>query len=137
MRRGGVAQALVDLSTAWLGGVKGSLGLVALPSIWLFQVLLSVLSPFADLAMIIALFAGNWRVVLVYYGAFFVLELLTGLLAYGLEGEPPGDLVLLFFQRVYYRMLMQWVLFRSVLYAIRGGLVGWGKIERHASVQGD
>ena len=114
----------------------GSLGLVALPSIWVFQVLLSVLSPFADLAMIIALFAGNWRVVLVYYGAFFVLELLTGLLAYGLEGEPPGDLVLLFFQRVYYRMLMQWVLFRSVLYAIRGGLVGWGKIERHASVQG-
>ena len=113
----------------------GSLGMVALPSIWLFQVLLSVLSPFADLAMIIALFAGNWRVVLVYYGAFFVLELLTGLLAYSLEGEPPGDLVLLFFQRVYYRMLMQWVLFRSVLYAIRGRLVGWGKIERHASVQ--
>ena len=114
----------------------GSLGMVALPSIWLFQVLLSVLSPFADLAMIIALFAGNWRVVLVYYGAFFVLELLTGLLAYGLEGEPPKDLVLLFFQRVYYRMLMQWVLFRSVLYAIRGRLVGWGKIERHASVRG-
>jgi cellulose synthase/poly-beta-1,6-N-acetylglucosamine synthase-like glycosyltransferase/peptidoglycan/xylan/chitin deacetylase (PgdA/CDA1 family) len=113
----------------------GSLGIVALPSIWLFQVLLSALSPFADLAMIIALFAGNWRVVLVYYGAFFVLELLTGLLAYGLEGEPPRDLVLLFFQRVYYRMLMQWVLLRSVLYAIRGGLVGWGKIERRASVQ--
>jgi cellulose synthase/poly-beta-1,6-N-acetylglucosamine synthase-like glycosyltransferase/peptidoglycan/xylan/chitin deacetylase (PgdA/CDA1 family) len=114
----------------------GSLGLVALPSIWLFQVLLSVLSPFADLAMILALFAGNWRIVLVYYGAFFVLELLTGLLAYGLEGEPPKDLVLLFFQRVYYRMLMQWVLFRSVLYAIRGRLVGWGRIERRASVRG-
>jgi len=114
----------------------GSLGLVALPSIWLFQVLLSVLSPFADLAMIIALFAGNWKIVLVYYGAFFVLELMTGLLAYGLEGEPPRDLVWLFFQRVYYRMLMQWVLLRSVLYAIRGGLVGWGKIERHASVPG-
>src|ERR1700748_1233116 len=25
MRRGGVAQALVDLSAAWLGGIKGSL----------------------------------------------------------------------------------------------------------------
>ncbi|HEY1205500.1 MAG: glycosyltransferase [Bryobacteraceae bacterium] len=114
----------------------GSLGLVALPSIWLFQVLLSVLSPLADLAMVIALFAGNWRVVLVYYGAFFVLELLTGLLAYALEGEPPKDLAWLFFQRVYYRILMQWVLLRSVLYAIRGGLVGWGKLERRASVQG-
>jgi len=114
----------------------GSLGLVALPSIWLFQVLLSILSPFADLAMGIALFAGNWRVVLGYYGAFFVLELLTGLLAYALESQSPKDLGLLFFQRVYYRMLMQWILFRSVFYAVRGGLVGWGKLERRASVQG-
>jgi C4-dicarboxylate transporter, DctM subunit len=36
MRRGGVAQALVGLSTAWLGGVKGSLGLVAVVSCALF-----------------------------------------------------------------------------------------------------
>ena len=36
MRRGGVAQALVDLSTAWLGGVQGSLGLVAVVSCALF-----------------------------------------------------------------------------------------------------
>ena len=36
MRRGGVAQALVDLSGAWLGGVKGSLGLVAVVSCALF-----------------------------------------------------------------------------------------------------
>ncbi len=36
MRRGGVAQALVDLATAWLGGVKGSLGLVAVVSCALF-----------------------------------------------------------------------------------------------------
>ncbi len=36
MRRGGVAQALVDLAAAWLGGVKGSLGLVAVVSCALF-----------------------------------------------------------------------------------------------------
>lgn len=36
MRRGGVAQALVDLSVAWLGGVKGALGLVAVVSCALF-----------------------------------------------------------------------------------------------------
>src|SRR5215468_4299612 len=36
MRRGGVAQALVDLSTAWLDGIKGSLGLVAVVSCALF-----------------------------------------------------------------------------------------------------
>src|ERR1700740_117016 len=36
MRRGGVAQALVYLSAAWLGGIKGSLGLVAVVSCALF-----------------------------------------------------------------------------------------------------
>ena len=41
MRRGGVAQALVDLSTAWLGGIKGSLGLVAVVSCALFAAISS------------------------------------------------------------------------------------------------
>ena len=36
MRRGGVAQALVGLSAAWLGGIRGSLGLVAVVSCALF-----------------------------------------------------------------------------------------------------
>ncbi len=36
MRRGGVAQALVDLAAAWLGGIRGSLGLVTVVSCALF-----------------------------------------------------------------------------------------------------
>src|ERR1700742_2864784 len=36
MRRGGVAKALVDVSAAWLGGIKGSLGLVGVVSCALF-----------------------------------------------------------------------------------------------------
>src|SRR4051794_27533264 len=36
MRQGGIARALVDLSTAWLGGIRGSLGLVTVVSCTLF-----------------------------------------------------------------------------------------------------
>jgi C4-dicarboxylate transporter DctM subunit len=36
MRRGGIAKALVDLSAAWLGGVRGSLGLVTVVACALF-----------------------------------------------------------------------------------------------------
>ena len=36
MRRGGVAKALVDVSTAWFGGLQGSLGLVTVVSCTLF-----------------------------------------------------------------------------------------------------
>ncbi len=114
----------------------GALGFVALPSIWIFQVLLAALSPFAEVAMIVALFAGNWPIVLAFYLGFFVLELLTGLLAYALEGTRPWDLSLLFFQRVYYRELMYYVVAKSLIYAVRGRVVGWGKLERRATVQG-
>ena len=113
----------------------GTLGFIALPSIWLFQVLLSALSPFADIYLVISLFAGNGAIVLKYYVAFFALELLTGFLAYGLEGVAPLDLTLLFFQRIYYRQLMHYVLAKSLIYAMRGRLVGWGKLERRATVQ--
>jgi len=36
MRQGGIARALVELATAWLGGVRGSLGLVTVVSCTLF-----------------------------------------------------------------------------------------------------
>ncbi len=112
----------------------GTLGFIALPSVWVFQLLLSALAPFAEVSMVFSLLAGEWKVVLLYYAAFFVLELLTGFLAYALEGLPPWDLTLLFFQTVYYRQIMLYVLGKSIVFAIRGRLVGWGKLERKASV---
>lgn len=111
----------------------GFLGWVALPSIWIFQVLLAALSPFAEIAMIVALFAGNWRIVLLYYFGLFLLELFTAILAFSLERARPWDLALLLLQRIYYRQLMYYVLAKSILYAMRGRLVGWGKLERKAT----
>ena len=63
--------------------------MLALPSIWIFQVLLAALSPFAEVAMFIALFAGNWRIVLLYYFGLFLLELLTAGLAFRWNGPSP------------------------------------------------
>jgi cellulose synthase/poly-beta-1,6-N-acetylglucosamine synthase-like glycosyltransferase/peptidoglycan/xylan/chitin deacetylase (PgdA/CDA1 family) len=130
----GTLQACWKHRDALFAPKYGTLGFVALPSIWLFQVVLSMLAPFAEIGMLFSLLAGDWRVVLLYYGAFFLLELLTGFLAYYLEGLPPGDLWLLFFQTIYYRQIMLYVLAKSFLFAIRGRLVGWGKLERKATV---
>ncbi len=112
----------------------GYLAFVALPSIWIFQILLAALSPFAEVAMIVALCAGNWPLVLLYYFCLFALELLTGALAYSLENADAWDLTLLFPQRIFYRYLMYYVLSKSILYALRGRIVGWGKLERTANV---
>jgi cellulose synthase/poly-beta-1,6-N-acetylglucosamine synthase-like glycosyltransferase/peptidoglycan/xylan/chitin deacetylase (PgdA/CDA1 family)/spore germination protein YaaH len=131
----GTLQAVWKHRDATFNPKYGSLAFVALPSIWLFQVVLAAVSPFADLAMIATLISGNWRVVLLYYFAFFGVELLAGFLAYALEGENPKDLILLFPQRLFYRQLMHYVLIKSMLYAAQGRLVGWGKLERRGTVQ--
>ena len=131
----GTLQAAWKHRGALLNPKYGSLAFITLPNIWLFQVALSVLAPFADIAMVFTLIAGNWHVVLLYYFAFFLVELLSGCVAYALEEENPKDLALLFFQRLFYRQLMHEVLLKSLLYALRGRLVGWGKLERTASVQ--
>ena len=131
----GTLQAVWKHRDATFNPAYGFLGMIALPSIWIFQVLLAALSPFAEVAMFIALFAGNWRIVLLYYLGLFLLELLTALLAYALEGVAAWDVALLFPQRIYYRQLMYYVLGKSVLYAMRGRLVGWGKLERTATVR--
>ena len=95
----------------------GTLGFVALPSIWIFQVLLSSLSPFAELCMILALFAGNWE-----NGSGLLLCLLRRrarprvFWPIALEGVPAWDLAWLFFQRIYYRQLMLYILMRSLLF---------------------
>ena len=112
----------------------GALAFVALPSIWIFQVLLAILAPLAEIALLLALFSGNWRVVVLYYAAFLILDFLTALLAYLLEEENPIDLLLFVPQRLYYRALMNYILVKSFLYALRGRLVGWNKLERTASV---
>lgn len=131
----GTLQAVWKHRDALFNPKYGSLAFITLPNIWLFQVALSVLAPFADIAMIFTLIAGNWHMVLLYYFAFFLVELLSGCVAYALEEENPKDLALLFFQRLFYRQLMNEVLLKTMLYALRGRLVGWGKLERTASVQ--
>jgi peptidoglycan-N-acetylglucosamine deacetylase len=43
-------------------------------------------------------------------------------------------LIWLVFQRFLYRQLMYYVAIKSTLTAIRGTIVGWGKLERKATV---
>jgi len=127
---------------------KPVLGFVALPQIWLFQIALTMASPLVDLAIVSSLgwaFYGHyfhpveWSPddtlrSLFYWAAFIFLDLSAGALGMALERRAPwGDLVWLPVQRFGYRQLMYWVVVRSVVTAIRGYRVGWGKLERRAT----
>jgi hypothetical protein len=63
-----------------------------------------------------------------------LVELITGVFAYALEGENPRDLSMLLYQRILYPQLMLYVVSKSLLFAIGGRAMSWGFHVRNASV---
>jgi GT2 family glycosyltransferase len=128
----------------------GELGLVALPQVWLFQIVLTTLAPVADLLLVWQLIAeyinyaqhvgtytgDNLRIVGIYYVVFIVVDLLAAMAGFVLEKSEDWRLLWwLPLQRFGYRQIMYYVVVRSLWTALRGPFVGWGKLERHGTVR--
>lgn len=78
----------------------------------------------------------NLRQVLFYYALFLVVDWLVAAFAFLLEKREQWSLLWwLFLQRFGYRQVMYAVMVKSVKAAIGGALVGWGKLERKATVE--
>lgn len=111
-------------------GQDGAFGAIALPSLWLYQILFPAVSPFMDIAVVYALVVGNFAQVALMYLAIFAAELVAATIAIVMD---RGDLTLLpwlFLQRFVYRQLMYYVILKSIVSAVRGHAVGWNKFER-------
>jgi cellulose synthase/poly-beta-1,6-N-acetylglucosamine synthase-like glycosyltransferase len=128
----------------------GSLGFVALPNIFIFQVLFPLISPAMDLLMLVTMVmtavdrwqhpdefsADSLKRALFYYAVFMTMEFLSAALAFVLElKENRRLLVWLFLQRFFYRQLMYYVAIKSFFASLRGIAVGWNKLERKATVK--
>jgi len=128
----------------------GALGLVALPQVWLFQILLTALAPIADLLLIWQLITqwiayvqhgaefsnDNLYMVGIYYCVFLLVDLAAALFGFLMEKRENWSLLWwLTLQRFGYRQLMYYVVVRSISSALRGALVGWGKLERAGTVK--
>ena len=111
-------------------GHNGAFGWLALPSLWLYQILFPAISPFMDIGMVFALFSGNFVVFGKFFLGMFAIEFVAAFIALRMD---KGDLRLLpwlFLQRFVYRQLMYYVILKSLVAAIRGSAVGWNKLER-------
>ncbi|HEY2855739.1 MAG TPA: glycosyltransferase [Gemmatimonadaceae bacterium] len=128
----------------------GTLGWVAMPNVWLFQLLLPALSPLADLMFVFSLLSVwasrtshgatyalvNLEQVLTYYAVFLLVDWAAAMIAFLMEPREDKQLTwLIFIQRFAYRQIMYWVVVKSFAAAIRGHVVGWGKLERKATVE--
>ena len=72
---------------------------------------------------------------LFYWADFIFLDLSAGALGMALERRAPwSDLIWLPVQRFGYRQLMYLVVLKSLDAALHGARVGWGKLDRRATV---
>ena len=111
-----------------------ALGFFSLPSVWFFQIILVALTPAVDLLLLASVLLGDGAAVLPYFLTFLLLDQLLAVLACTLEKEPLSRTWIMIPMRLIYRPLLSWVVWKSIKNAARGVLVGWGKLERTASV---
>jgi len=128
----------------------GALGFVAMPNVWIFQILFPLISPVMDLMLVYTLAANafdrwqqpvgysstNLQQVLFYYALFLAIDWISAGFAFLLERRERWSLLWwLFLQRFCYRQVMYYVMIKSVAMALRGPVVGWGKLDRKATAE--
>jgi cellulose synthase/poly-beta-1,6-N-acetylglucosamine synthase-like glycosyltransferase len=125
----------------------GTLGWVAIPNIFLFQIILPLVSPLIDLLFLLSLALWGlaqiqiarlpqlWRSQdversLIFFALFMLIDLFTCVVAFALERHEDWTLLApLILQRFYYRQMMYVVLFKALKEAVRGRPVGWRGVE--------
>ena len=146
----GTLQCMWKHSGALMRPRYGALGFVAMPNVWIFQIIFPLISPVMDLMLFYTLFSAgldwlqqpagytmtNLNQVLFYYALFLAIDWLAACFAFILERRERWRLLWwIFLQRFCYRQVMYYVMIKSVAVAVRGALVGWGKLERKATVE--
>lgn len=105
----------------------------AIPSL-LFSYLLFLTSPIIDIIFIISILTGSTSIYL--FALFFYLtDFLNSFIAFKIGKERMKPLIWLFIQRLGYRYLIAYVTWRAVIKALKGNLVGWGKLNRSGNNQ--
>ena len=135
-------------------GRKGVLGWIALPNIFIFQIVLPLVSPFIDLMFSVGTVwyfiqkfyhpestdPASFQRLVLFFAAFLVIDFLASAIAFALErreAEGREDVWLLsqvWLQRFAYRQLFSVVLLKTLKRAIEGQRFAWDKLERTAKM---
>jgi len=111
------------------------LGWIAMPNILIFQYIIPSVIPLADFFMIVGLVTQNYAKIGVYYLIFMLVDVTVALLAFSFEKERKSKLVWLIPQRLVWRWLMWYVLYKAFRRAIKGELQHWGVLKRTGNVK--
>jgi peptidoglycan-N-acetylglucosamine deacetylase len=111
-----------------------ALGWFSLPSVWFFQIILVAITPMVDLFLLASLLFGAWHALLPFVITFLSMDVILATLACILEREPVIRAWRILPMRLIYRPMLSYCIWKGILRAIKGAWVGWGKLERTASV---
>ena len=117
-------------------------GMVALPNILIFQIILPFLAPFADLILVLSLIAASMGIIppslgniVLFYLVFTLIDVAGAAIAFSFEKEDYRKLLWIIPQRFVYRQLMYYILIKSFNRALKGELQGWGVLKRTGNVK--
>ena len=113
--------------------------MVSLPNLFLFQILLPLFAPLADLMLVLSLVWNQHQPESLdkiggYYLVFLLVDVLVGVMAFAFEKEKISKLIWLLPQRFVYRQLMYVILFKALRKAVKGESQGWGVLKRTGHV---
>lgn len=115
-------------------GASGRMGRLGLAHVAVFHVALPLAAPLVDLLFVYGLLFGDPAVALLLWGSMLLLQVIAGVLAFRMDGEPLGPLWALPVQQLMYRQLMYVVLVQAVISAVTGAGVRWQKLQRVGAV---
>ena len=112
-----------------------ALGWFSLPSAWFFNIFLVAIGSIIDILLLCSLFISPANGILYFYFLIFVIaDLVLAAVACLVEKEPLQQIWLILPMRFIYRPVLNYVVVKALLKAVKGVWVGWGKLDRTASV---
>jgi len=116
------------------GGPGRRLGLVGIPYMLFFQVLLPLAAPAIDIFALHGLLAGDATRVATIWLIFMGVQLATTAYALHLDGESMRPLWSQPLQQMFYRQLIYLVVIQSIVSAVAGAHLPWHKLHRSGDV---
>jgi peptidoglycan-N-acetylglucosamine deacetylase len=131
----GVIQSFWKNRKALFNKKYKSFGMVGMPNILIFQIILPLFSPLADLMMIFGLLGEKPEKILMYYLLFVLIDFIVSIIAFRMERENYRKLIYIIPQRFIWRQLMYYILFKAIRRALKGELNAWGDLKRTGNVK--
>jgi cellulose synthase/poly-beta-1,6-N-acetylglucosamine synthase-like glycosyltransferase/spore germination protein YaaH/peptidoglycan/xylan/chitin deacetylase (PgdA/CDA1 family) len=113
---------------------KKSVGWIALPNIFVFQILFPLLAPIGDFVFILAIINGDMMNIVYSYLFFTLLDIIGSIFAFVLEHKPKRLMLFALVQRFFYRQFLYVTIIRAIIAMLRGRRYGWNKLQRTGTV---